>query len=34
MDFLEEVNGFLDFDGERVRLMLEAQTEGYFTMKC
>ena len=30
-DFLEEVNGFLDFDGERARLMLETQTEGYFT---
>ena len=30
-DFVEEVNGFLEFEGEKARLMLETQTDGYLT---
>ena len=30
-DFLDEVDGFLQFDGEKARLLLETQTDGYFT---
>ena len=30
-DFVEEVGGFLEFQGDKARLLLEHQTEGYFT---
>ena len=30
-DFLDEVNGLLEHDGEKARLLLEHQSEGYFT---
>ena len=30
-DFLEEVGGLLEFEGEKARLQLEHQTDGYFT---
>ena len=30
-DFVEEVGGFLECDGEKARLLLEHQTDGYFT---
>ena len=30
-DFLDEVDSFLQFDGEKARLLLETQTDGYFT---
>lgn len=29
-DFLDEVSGLLEYDGEKARLMLEHQTDGYF----
>lgn len=29
-DFLDEVSGFLVCDGEKARLLMENQTEGYF----
>lgn len=30
-DFIDEVSGFLEHDGEKARLLLEHQSEGYFT---
>lgn len=30
-DFLDEVDSFLQFDGEKARLLLETQTDGCFT---
>ena len=30
-DFIDEVNGYLEFEGEEARLYLEHQSEGYFT---
>ena len=30
-DFVEEVGGFLECDGEKARLLLEHQTDGHFT---
>ena len=29
-DFLDEVSGLLEFEGEKARLLLEHQTDGYF----
>ena len=29
-DFVEEVNSFLEYEGEKAHLMLETQTDGYF----
>ena len=30
-DFVEEVNSFLEYEDEKAHLMLETQTDGYFT---
>ena len=30
-DFVEEVGGMLEFEGEKASFLLEHQTEGYFT---
>ncbi len=30
-DFVEEIGGLLEHDGERATLFLEHQTDGYFT---
>jgi hypothetical protein len=30
-DFIDEVDGYLEFEGEEARLYMEHQTEGYFT---
>ena len=30
-DFVEEVGSFIEFQGDKARLLLEHQTKGYFT---